>query len=84
MCLFRQFNVNVIVVVWTKGAYDKYNQAVANTRVVGAITANMVKLLHTSGGLTLNHVHLVGHSLGAHIAGYVGENIPGIGRITGT
>ncbi|XP_071120971.1 inactive pancreatic lipase-related protein 1-like [Mytilus edulis] len=81
--LVKNFNVNVIVVVWTKGAYDKYNQAVANTRVVGAITANMVKLLHTSGGLTLNHVHLVGHSLGAHIAGYVGENIPGIGRITG-
>jgi len=26
---------------------------------------------------------MIGHSLGAHTAGYVAKNIPGIGRITG-
>ncbi|CAG2232270.1 Pancreatic triacylglycerol lipase [Mytilus edulis] len=77
-----KFDVNVIVVIWTRGAFDSYNQAVANTRVVGAVTANMVKLLHSAGGVSYNDVHIVGHSLGAHVAGYVGETVP-IGRITG-
>ncbi|CAC5375489.1 Phospholipase A1 member A,Endothelial lipase,Pancreatic lipase-related protein 2,Inactive pancreatic lipase-related protein 1,Pancreatic triacylglycerol lipase,Putative endothelial lipase [Mytilus coruscus] len=81
--LIQYFDVNVIVVVWTDGANDNYFQAVANTRVVGAVIANMIKLLQRSGGLTLNNVHLVGHSLGAHVAGYVGEIITGMGRITG-
>lgn len=34
--------------------------------------------------LDLDDVHIVGHSLGSHIAGYVGTNLTGsIGRITG-
>ncbi|XP_063399722.1 pancreatic lipase-related protein 2-like [Mytilus trossulus] len=77
-----KYDVNVIVVIWTRGAFDNYNQAVANTRVVGAVTANMVKLIHSAGGVSYNDVHIVGHSLGAHVAGYVGETVP-IGRITG-
>ena len=28
-------------------------------------------------------VHIIGHSLGAHIAGYAGERVPGLARITG-
>ncbi|XP_052067286.1 inactive pancreatic lipase-related protein 1-like [Mytilus californianus] len=80
--LYTQFDVNVIVVIWTRGAYDNYIQAVANTRVVGAVTANLVKLLHDAGGVSYDDVHIVGHSLGAHVAGYVGQRVP-IGRITG-
>lgn len=34
-------------------------------------------------GLRANDIHLIGHSLGAHTAGYVAEGVPGIGRITG-
>ncbi|XP_063401427.1 inactive pancreatic lipase-related protein 1-like [Mytilus trossulus] len=81
--LIQYFDVNVIVVVWAEGAKINYIQAVANTRVVGAVTANMIKLLQRSSSLTLDNVHVVGHSLGAHVAGYVGEIIPDIGRITG-
>ena len=28
-------------------------------------------------------VHMIGHSIGAHVAGYAGERIANLGRITG-
>lgn len=44
----------------------------------------MMKKLKTNYGLDPNDVHLIGHSLGAHTAGYAGEKMGGsIGRITG-
>jgi pancreatic triacylglycerol lipase len=40
--------------------------------------------MQTNYGLDPNDVHLIGHSLGAHTAGYAGEKLGGnIGRITG-
>lgn len=44
----------------------------------------MVKFLKTDGGLSLSDVHIMGASLGAHIAGFAGAYNSGlIGRITG-
>ena len=34
-------------------------------------------------GLKLSDIHIIGHSLGAHIAGYAGQRVPGIARISG-
>jgi hypothetical protein len=34
-------------------------------------------------GVSKNDIHLIGLSLGAHLAGYVGKEVPGIRRITG-
>ena len=31
----------------------------------------------------MSRVHVIGHSLGAQTAGYVGSRVPGLGRITG-
>jgi len=56
---------------------------VANTRVVGAILANLVTTLMDKFDMRLDDLHVVGHSLGAHVAGYVGRRVQGIARITG-
>jgi triacylglycerol esterase/lipase EstA (alpha/beta hydrolase family) len=34
-------------------------------------------------GLKTKSIHLIGHSLGAHICSYIGANLGGVGRITG-
>jgi hypothetical protein len=43
-----------------------------DTRVVGALLANMVNFLHNTTNLDYGSVHLIGHSLGAHVCGYYG------------
>lgn len=76
-------NVNVIVVDWQTGAKGpNYFQAAANTRVVGADIATLI-LTAQSLGAAASSFHIIGHSLGSHIAGYAGEKVHGMGRITG-
>ena len=70
---------------WEKGADDNsYSQSAANTRVVGAMTGELIKALHNTEQAPYNSMHLIGHSLGAQSVGYAGERVSGIGRITGT
>ncbi|XP_055943005.1 inactive pancreatic lipase-related protein 1-like isoform X3 [Argiope bruennichi] len=74
---------NVFIVDWTEHNGFPYAQAVANTRVVGALVAKLIHLLTNETGITPQSVHIIGHSLGAHTAGYTGAEIPNLGRITG-
>ena len=77
-------DVNVIAVNWEKGANSvDYRQSVSNARVVGALIGEFMKALQSSTGSPYSSMHLIGHSLGAHVAGYAGEWVPGTGRITG-
>ncbi|XP_025077765.1 inactive pancreatic lipase-related protein 1-like isoform X1 [Pomacea canaliculata] len=77
-------NVNIIAVDWKKGAQGpNYYQATANTRVVGNYIATLILLLEKLG-VPMSAVHVIGHSLGAQIAGYTGHGLDGrLGRITG-
>ncbi|XP_055615910.1 pancreatic lipase-related protein 2 [Toxorhynchites rutilus septentrionalis] len=78
-----------IVVDWGGGSSPPYNQASANIRLVGAIAANVIHLIYEELGLkNLNNVHVIGHSLGAHLSGYAGFYLQKdfnlkLGRITG-
>ncbi|XP_012244596.1 pancreatic lipase-related protein 2 isoform X1 [Bombus impatiens] len=82
--LLKHDNYNVIIVDWGGGSLPLYTQATANTRLVGLEIAHLLKHLQTNYGLDPNDVHLIGHSLGAHTAGYAGEKMGGkVGRITG-
>ncbi|XP_033738718.1 pancreatic lipase-related protein 2-like [Pecten maximus] len=81
--LIRKERMNVIIVDWGSGSGFPYTQAVANTRVVAAEVAAMISYLNTAVGTSNAQYHLIGHSLGAHVCGYVGEAIRGLGRITG-
>ncbi|PAA90690.1 hypothetical protein BOX15_Mlig003920g1 [Macrostomum lignano] len=77
---------NVVLVDWSKGNQLPYTQATANTRVVGALIAQLIMWLETQFGANREQFHLLGHSLGSHIAGYAGERLTGsrrLGRITG-
>ncbi|XP_046550826.1 pancreatic lipase-related protein 3-like [Haliotis rubra] len=82
--LLRKGDMNVIIVDWRRGAVaGDYDQAVANTRLVGIQLKVMVEML-IKAGLKTKDVYLVGHDLGAHIAGYTGWLMKGaIARISG-
>lgn len=67
---------------WAGGSLPLYTQATANTRLVGLELAYLIRKLRDDHGLRTEDVHIIGHSLGAHTAGYAGERIPNIGRIT--
>lgn len=82
----HRIGFNVIAVNWQNGAKSiNYFKSVANTRVVGAATAFFLKRLHQFTGLQFSQIHIIGHSLGAHAAGFAGKEIqnPRVERITG-
>ncbi len=74
---------NVVVVDWSRRNGFSYTQSTANTQVVGAEIARLVTCLCQNRVLIAKRVHLIGHSLGAHIAGYAGARLKNVGRITG-
>uniref|UniRef100_A0A3B4AKN9 triacylglycerol lipase n=1 Tax=Periophthalmus magnuspinnatus TaxID=409849 RepID=A0A3B4AKN9_9GOBI len=80
----RETEANVVVVDWISMAQQLYPDAVNHTRLVGRSIADMLDWLQDETQLPLKNVHLIGYSLGAHVAGYAGTFVQGtIGRITG-
>lgn len=81
--LLKTQDVNIIVVDWAGGSLPLYTQATANTRLVGLEIAYLINYLVKNYELDPREIHIIGHSLGAHTAGYAGALVPGLGRITG-
>lgn len=61
--------------------------AVENGPRVGRYIARFIRFLLLSGGVPLKNVHVIGFSLGAEVAGYIGKTLKEWGimlpRITG-
>ncbi|KAG7481109.1 hypothetical protein MATL_G00063230 [Megalops atlanticus] len=80
----RETEANVVVVDWLALAHQLYPDAVNNTKLVGLSIATMLDWLQDESQLPLENVHMIGYSLGAHVAGYAGTFVHGtVGRITG-
>ncbi|XP_033610214.1 pancreatic triacylglycerol lipase isoform X2 [Cryptotermes secundus] len=86
--LLNLLDCSVIVVDWSSGSGPPYPQAVANIRLVGAMTAHLINNLIVQVGIQPELIHFIGHSLGAHMAAYTGQTVHRnfkyrLGRITG-
>ncbi|XP_070507866.1 pancreatic lipase-related protein 2-like [Chironomus tepperi] len=87
--LINNKHATVIAIDWKGGSSPPYYQAVSNIRLVGAIVAHMIFTIYEELKLrNLDNVHLIGHSLGAHMSGYAGYYLQRdfelkLGRITG-
>ncbi|KAL0979887.1 hypothetical protein UPYG_G00191140 [Umbra pygmaea] len=80
----REPEANVIIVDWLPMAHQLYPDAVNHTHQVGLSVATTINWLQEEENLPLQNVHLIGYSLGAHVAGYAGTFVRGtVGRITG-
>ena len=75
---------NVILTDWSRANYFPYTKAAANAQVVGIDIALLVNKMITSYGADPADFHIIAHSLGAAVAGYAGQRITRLGRITGS
>lgn len=74
---------NVCGVDWSRLALTEYSLAANNTRIVAKYLVKFINTLKING-ILLNQVILIGHSMGAHIAGMVGKQFNGeISKIIG-
>lgn len=81
--LLKRQDMNLVVVDWNRGATNlNYFKAKENTLKAGEKLTAVVKMMQHNG-VSLSSIHLIGVSLGAHIAGFIGANFnSSIGRIT--
>jgi hypothetical protein len=81
-----QSDVNVILVNWQKAARGQYARAVSNAELVGRLVGKALLSMVTLGTKP-SDMHVIGFSLGAQVAGFIGETLKSsglkLGRITG-
>lgn len=76
---------NIITVNWRKGSTDiNYFASKDRVEATGKTVAKFVQFLVSEGEADLDNIHIVGFSLGAHIAGFCGKALNGtLGAIFG-
>ncbi|XP_019868648.2 phospholipase A1 4 isoform X2 [Aethina tumida] len=78
---------NVLSLDWTKHSKKNYIHAASSTMNIGKILGDFILKIVNKDEKLLKNIHLIGHSLGAHIAGFAGKRVKKelktkVGRIT--
>ncbi|XP_061594180.1 lipoprotein lipase [Cololabis saira] len=82
--LERERSANVIVVDWLSRANQHYPTSAAYTKLVGRDVAKFISWIQREQQVPADRIHLLGYSLGAHVAGIAGDLAEHkISRITG-
>jgi len=85
---FEVGDYNIFSIDWSKlESWANYPTSAVRTRAVGEHAANLVKILDGFPGV-FDQIHVIGHSLGAHVAGFLGKRVQNLGlgklkRVTG-
>lgn len=77
---------NVIGVDWSPLVTRDYLTAIKGAYFAAKNVSSLINWLVSSRQVKLENIHLIGHSLGAHVAGLSSDTVTGngkIGRITG-
>lgn len=81
--ILNRMDANVFVSDYSNGVSGSYFQAVGNARVMGKLGALVLEKTQ----INPKNIHLIGHSLGAHVSSYIAKNFLRKGmkvkRITG-
>lgn len=72
--LMKNEIMNIIVVNWEIGASSltSYDVAAGNARLVGAQLTELIMELYNRFSYESTNIHVIGHGLGAHVAGFAG------------
>ncbi|XP_071054766.1 lipase member H-like [Onthophagus taurus] len=81
--VLRKEDVNVFVVDWSKPAGGLYVLATFSVPKIGKIVGDYINQMITLYQIPKSQFYLIGHSLGAHIAGCIGANVQGLHSIVG-
>ncbi|XP_037935000.1 pancreatic triacylglycerol lipase-like [Teleopsis dalmanni] len=72
---------NVIAVDWSKYSFTEYVTVASKVYPeVGTAVGKLIDFLHSNYGLNFNELVVIGHSLGAHVAGFAGKQVK-LGKI---
>ncbi|XP_061097315.1 lipoprotein lipase-like isoform X2 [Conger conger] len=82
--LEREPQANVLVLDWLARAHQHYPTSAANARLAGRDLAKFIHWMEVALHYPLEKLHLLGYSLGAHVAGIAGDlSKSKVYRITG-
>ncbi|XP_052752350.1 lipase member H-like [Galleria mellonella] len=77
-------DVNIIILDWRSVAHLNYVNSVMGVPEVGKALGQFLAFLSSDTSTPFSRIHLVGHSLGAHVVGNAGRQLNGrAARITG-
>lgn len=68
----RRGDHNIVLVDWTDYAYDSYILALVEVRKIARTVATILDG-YIAQGLPSEALHIVGHSMGAQMAGFIGK-----------